>query len=125
MLSILLLGMLNLTLIKPFIEVAVNPDTTPPKLFSNSRSNNGRQQYEDLSGVMYSDIPLLVQPNESLEANGSTLAQRLKLRKTFTSSWYGRLFIDGAASTNESSRWLYIARKYRIAESQLRLRRTA
>lgn len=61
-------GNAELTLIKPFIEVAVNPDTIPPKLFSNSRSNNGRQQYEDLSGVMYSDIPLLVQPNESLEA---------------------------------------------------------
>ncbi|WP_114785103.1 penicillin-binding protein activator [Vibrio tetraodonis] len=61
-------GNAELTLIKPFIEVAVNPDTAPPKLFSNSRSNSGRQQYEDLSGVMYSDIPLLVQPNESLEA---------------------------------------------------------
>ncbi|MCG7488751.1 penicillin-binding protein activator [Vibrio sp. Of14-4] len=61
-------GNAELTLIKPFIEVAVNPDTIPPKLFSNSRSNSGRQQYEDLSGVMYSDIPLLVQPNESLEA---------------------------------------------------------
>ena len=61
-------GNAELTLIKPFIEVAVNPDTVPPKLFSNSRSNSGRQQYEDLSGVMYSDIPLLVQPNETLEA---------------------------------------------------------
>lgn len=58
----------ELTLIKPFIEVAVNPDTLPPKLYSNSRSNNGRQQYEDLSGVMYSDIPLLIQPNEALQA---------------------------------------------------------
>ncbi|MCG9596530.1 penicillin-binding protein activator [Vibrio sp. Isolate25] len=61
-------GSSELTLIKPFIEVAVNPDTVPPKLFSNSRSNSGRQQYEDLSGVMYSDIPLLIQPNEALEA---------------------------------------------------------
>ncbi|MBU2896993.1 penicillin-binding protein activator [Vibrio hepatarius] len=60
-------GSSELTLIKPFIEVAVNPDAVPPKLFSNSRSNSGRQQYEDLTGVMYSDIPLLIQPNESLE----------------------------------------------------------
>ncbi|MGR5470094.1 penicillin-binding protein activator, partial [Vibrio astriarenae] len=29
----------ELTLIKPFIEVAINPDAKPPKLFSNSRSN--------------------------------------------------------------------------------------
>ncbi|RSD32239.1 penicillin-binding protein activator [Vibrio pectenicida] len=61
-------GSSELTLIKPFIEVAVNPDAVPPKLFSNSRSNSGRQQYEDLTGVMYSDIPLLIQPNELLEA---------------------------------------------------------
>lgn len=58
----------ELTLIKPFIEVAINPDTTPPKLYSNSRSNSGRQQYEDLSGVMYSDIPLLIQPDAALKA---------------------------------------------------------
>jgi outer membrane PBP1 activator LpoA protein len=58
----------ELTLIKPFIEVAVNPDTVPPKLFSNSRSNSGRQQYEDLTGVMYSDIPLLIQPEQSIQA---------------------------------------------------------
>ncbi|NVD07414.1 YraN family protein [Vibrio sp. JPW-9-11-11] len=58
----------ELTLIKPFIEVAINPDTLPPKLYSNSRSNSGRQQYEDLSGVMYSDIPLLIQLNDALQA---------------------------------------------------------
>ncbi|OAJ92165.1 penicillin-binding protein activator [Vibrio bivalvicida] len=58
----------ELTLIKPFIEVAINPDTTPPKLYSNSRSNSGRQQYEDLSGVIYSDIPLLIQPDAALKA---------------------------------------------------------
>ncbi|MEL7293492.1 MAG: penicillin-binding protein activator [Pseudomonadota bacterium] len=63
----------ELTLIKPFIEVAINPDTLPPKLYSNSRSNSGRQQYEDLSGVMYSDIPLLIQPNEALQAQMNKL----------------------------------------------------
>lgn len=58
----------ELTLIKPFIEVAINPDTTPPKLFSNSRSNSGQQQYEDLTGVSYGDIPLLIQPDAELKA---------------------------------------------------------
>ena len=51
----------ELTLIKPFIEVAINPDADQPDLFSNSRSNNGDKQYEDLTGVFYSDIPLLVE----------------------------------------------------------------
>ncbi|WP_410482892.1 penicillin-binding protein activator [Vibrio sp. SCSIO 43132] len=58
----------ELTLIKPFIEVAINPDTTPPKLFSNSRSNSGKKrQYEDLSGVVYSDIPMLIEQNSALK----------------------------------------------------------
>ncbi|WP_375751388.1 penicillin-binding protein activator [Vibrio sp. HN007] len=59
----------ELTLIKPFIEVAVNPEATPPKLFSNSRSNaGGKRQFEDLSGVIYSDIPLLIEDDEMLDA---------------------------------------------------------
>jgi outer membrane PBP1 activator LpoA protein len=57
----------ELTLIKPFIEVAINPDTKPPKLFSNSRSNSGQNQYEDLSGVAFSDIPLLIHPQATIE----------------------------------------------------------
>ncbi|WP_162062480.1 penicillin-binding protein activator [Vibrio taketomensis] len=75
----------ELTLIKPFIEVAINPDTTPPKLFSNSRSNSSRQQYEDLTGVTYSDIPLLIQPSETIEGQmdqlwpkGSNAEKRLQ-----------------------------------------------
>ncbi|MDF2153308.1 penicillin-binding protein activator [Vibrio sp. CAU 1672] len=58
----------ELTLIKPFIEVAINPDTTPPKLFSNSRSNSGGTTYEDLTGVVYSDIPLLIEADPAIEA---------------------------------------------------------
>ncbi|WP_093268146.1 penicillin-binding protein activator [Vibrio xiamenensis] len=58
----------ELTLIKPFIEVAINPDTKPPKLFSNSRSNTGQTQYEDLSGVAYSDLPILINPDPELAA---------------------------------------------------------
>lgn len=78
-------GSSELTLIKPFIEVAINPDTNPPKLFSNSRSNSGRHQYEDLTGVMYSDIPLLIAPNSAIEAQmnqmwpkGSNAEKRLQ-----------------------------------------------
>lgn len=56
----------DLTLIKPFIEVAINPDTKPPKLFSNSASNSGGRQYEDLTGVTYSDIPLLIHPTQDV-----------------------------------------------------------
>ncbi|HAS8359035.1 TPA: YraN family protein [Vibrio vulnificus] len=57
----------ELTLIKPFIEVAVNPDAKPPKLFSNSMSNSGEKQYEDLSGIVYSDIPMLLEVNPALD----------------------------------------------------------
>ncbi|EPE37766.1 LppC protein [Candidatus Photodesmus katoptron Akat1] len=53
----------ELTLIKPFIEVAINPDTQPPKIFSNSLSNNSSTQYEDLTGIEYSDIPWLINKN--------------------------------------------------------------
>jgi hypothetical protein len=56
----------ELTLIKPFIEVAINPDANQPALFSNSRSNSGNKQYEDLTGVFYSDIPLLVENKHEL-----------------------------------------------------------
>ncbi|KEY91084.1 penicillin-binding protein activator [Candidatus Photodesmus blepharus] len=57
----------ELTLIKPFIEVAINPDARPPKLFANSYSNNGSKQYEDLTGIEYSDIPFLLQPDILLQ----------------------------------------------------------
>ena len=56
----------ELTLIKPFIEVAINPDAKQPALFSNSRSNSGDKQYEDLTGVIYSDIPLLIEEQSAV-----------------------------------------------------------
>ncbi|MBW3697137.1 YraN family protein [Vibrio sp. T187] len=75
----------ELTLIKPFIEVAVNPDAKQPELFSNSRSNSGDKQYEDLTGVVYSDIPLLIEDNTSLKSqlqnlwpNNSNAEKRLQ-----------------------------------------------
>ncbi|ELA7136357.1 penicillin-binding protein activator [Vibrio parahaemolyticus] len=63
----------ELTLIKPFIEVAINPDAKPPKLFSNSRSNSGGATYEDLTGIIYSDIPLLVNPDPIVTAEMNEL----------------------------------------------------
>jgi outer membrane PBP1 activator LpoA protein len=64
----------ELTLIKPFIEVAINPEATPPKLFASSRSNSGgKRQFEDLSGVMFSDIPLLVEQSGRLNTQMSEI----------------------------------------------------
>jgi outer membrane PBP1 activator LpoA protein len=57
----------DLSLIKPFIEVAVNPEAKKPKLFASSRSNTSEEQYEDLSGMLFSDIPLLVSPDERIK----------------------------------------------------------
>ena len=74
----------ELTLIKPFIEVAINPHDKPPKLFSNSRSNSGGATYSDLNGITYSDIPLLIEPDltvisemNELWSDQSNVAKRL------------------------------------------------
>ncbi|WBA09006.1 penicillin-binding protein activator [Salinivibrio kushneri] len=56
-------GAAELTLLKPFIEVAINPDVQPPKLYASSRSNNradGMGQLAELQGIEFSDIPLLI-----------------------------------------------------------------
>ncbi|GEM74232.1 penicillin-binding protein activator [Vibrio sagamiensis] len=63
----------ELTLIKPFIEVAINPGEKPPKMFSNSRSNSGGTAYEDLTGVTYSDIPLLINPDLTIKTQMNEL----------------------------------------------------
>lgn len=56
----------ELTLLKPFIEVAINPDAKPPKLFSNSNSNNGKARaYQDVAGIVFSDIPMLLNKDNS------------------------------------------------------------
>ncbi|PFG45259.1 hypothetical protein ATG66_3538 [Vibrio sp. ES.051] len=75
----------ELTLIKPFIEVAINPDAKPPQLFSSSRSNSGGTTYEDLTGIIYSDIPLLINPDPTVTAamnelwsDQSNMEKRLK-----------------------------------------------
>ncbi|MCF4174025.1 penicillin-binding protein activator [Vibrio sp. McD22-P3] len=58
----------DLTLIKPFIEVAINPDAKQPQLFADSHSHTSKRQYEDLTGVVYSDIPLLIDQDPQLDA---------------------------------------------------------
>ncbi|HHX8283165.1 penicillin-binding protein activator [Vibrio diabolicus] len=63
----------ELTLIKPFIEVAINPDAKAPQIFSSSRSNSGGATYEDLTGIIYSDIPLLINPDPSVTAEMNEL----------------------------------------------------
>ncbi|MGU3840081.1 penicillin-binding protein activator, partial [Vibrio diabolicus] len=63
----------ELTLIKPFIEVAINPDAKAPQIFSSSRSNSGGATYEDLTGIIYSDIPLLIDPDPSVTADMNEL----------------------------------------------------
>ncbi len=69
-------GIADLTLIKPFIEVAINPDTRPPKLFSNSNSNSGGRQFEDLTGITYSDIPLLIDSGNPVATQAAELWPR-------------------------------------------------
>ncbi|OOE76367.1 hypothetical protein BZG23_02665 [Salinivibrio sp. ML290] len=61
-------GAAELTLLKPFIEVAINPDVQPPKLYASSRSNNradGMGQLAELQGIEFSDIPLLISPQSA------------------------------------------------------------
>ncbi|MDO6706435.1 penicillin-binding protein activator [Photobacterium sp. 1_MG-2023] len=55
----------EVTLLKPFIEVAINPDVTPPKLYASSRANPDNQaSMGELSGIEFSDIPLLAAPDQ-------------------------------------------------------------
>ncbi len=53
----------ELTLLKPFIEVTINPDANPPKLFASSRGNSrvdGMGEIGELQGIEFTDIPLIV-----------------------------------------------------------------
>ncbi|PSW04598.1 penicillin-binding protein activator [Photobacterium lipolyticum] len=55
----------ELTLLKPFIDVAINPDVKPPQLYASSRSNPGNStDMSELRGIEFSDIPLLVDPDQ-------------------------------------------------------------
>ena len=56
----------ELTLLKPFIEVSINPDMTPPKLYASSRSYPDRSgDMGELQGIEFSDIPLLIEANQN------------------------------------------------------------
>ncbi|PQJ90071.1 penicillin-binding protein activator [Aliivibrio sifiae] len=58
----------ELVLLKPFIDVAINPGITPPKLYASSRSNSGRQtQLVEIHGIEFSDIPLLINEDNSFK----------------------------------------------------------
>lgn len=56
----------ELTLLKPFIEVAINPDVNPPELYASSRANNrirGVGELGELRDIEFTDVPLIVTPN--------------------------------------------------------------
>ncbi|PSW18492.1 penicillin-binding protein activator [Photobacterium sanctipauli] len=62
----LIANMNELTLLKPFIDVAINPDVQPPKLYASSRSYPDREgDTSELRGIEFSDIPLLVDANHN------------------------------------------------------------
>ncbi|MDD9175638.1 YraN family protein [Aliivibrio finisterrensis] len=59
----------ELVLLKPFIDVAINPGITPPKLYASSRSNSGRQtKLVEIKGIEFSDIPLLIKEDHKFKA---------------------------------------------------------
>ncbi|MCW8330475.1 penicillin-binding protein activator [Photobacterium sp. SDRW27] len=56
----------ELTLLKPFIEVAINPDMAQPKLYASSRSYpDSNSDMNELRGIEFSDIPLLIDANHN------------------------------------------------------------
>ncbi|MGF1870668.1 penicillin-binding protein activator [Photobacterium indicum] len=75
----------ELTLLKPFIEVAINPEVKPPKLYASSRGNpNANSDNSELRGIEFSDIPLIINPEsgfmerfDSLWPNESNTSIRL------------------------------------------------
>ncbi|MBM7037471.1 penicillin-binding protein activator [Vibrio ulleungensis] len=58
----------DLNLIKPFIDVAINPEAQAPAVFASSYSNSGGNNATlDLTGVTYSDIPFLADPDPKVK----------------------------------------------------------
>jgi outer membrane PBP1 activator LpoA protein len=58
----------DLNLIKPFIDVAINPEAKAPAVFASSYSNSGNSNATlDLTGVTYSDIPFLADPDPQVK----------------------------------------------------------
>ncbi|KHT62561.1 penicillin-binding protein [Photobacterium gaetbulicola] len=56
----------ELTLLKPFIEVSINPDASQPKLYASSRSYPDRTaDTSEIRGIEFSDIPLLIDANHN------------------------------------------------------------
>ncbi|WP_413111120.1 penicillin-binding protein activator [Thaumasiovibrio sp. DFM-14] len=66
----------ELTLLKPFIEVAINPGTRSPALFTSSRSNaidSTADERLDLQGLEFSDIPLLISDPDQFQPRIETM----------------------------------------------------
>lgn len=56
----------ELTLLKPFIEVTINPDVSLPQLYGSSRANNrvrGVGELGELRDIEFTDVPLIVDPD--------------------------------------------------------------
>ncbi|WP_434358368.1 penicillin-binding protein activator [Parasalinivibrio latis] len=66
----------DLSLLKPFIDVTINPDAIPPKLYTGSRGNDkaqGMGEVGELRGIEFSDVPLLIDLQEGASAEYRTL----------------------------------------------------
>lgn len=84
----------ELNLIKPFINVAINPEATPPKLYANSLSNTGvKRASQNLSGVIYSDIPMLTEPNEELNAQMQSIWSKSNNQQKGYTHWVWTLIV--------------------------------
>ncbi|MCW0470565.1 penicillin-binding protein activator [Vibrio chagasii] len=71
----------ELTLIKPSLKLRSNQMLASQLCSLNSRSNSGDKQYEDLTGVFYSDIPPLVENKGELNKElGMNYGQHISKR---------------------------------------------
>lgn len=88
----LIAGSDELTLLKPFIEVSINPEASMPKLYSSSRSNNrakGIGEIGELNGIEFSDIPMLIETSNDV-------AQEFRLLQPDSTNDTARLYALGA-----------------------------
>ncbi len=64
----------DLALLKPSIEVTLNPGIKSPQLFTSARSNPGdNRQMNEISGIQFNDIPLIVSPTPTEQADRQKL----------------------------------------------------
>ncbi|CAH0532524.1 Penicillin-binding protein activator LpoA [Vibrio stylophorae] len=61
----------ELAMLKPFIRVAINPEAKQPGMYASSRghaTNIDPQQLNEIKGIIFSDIPMLIEGNSSYDA---------------------------------------------------------